>query len=735
MAGDPFMPLERSRRPARRAASSTAVPKDGWTVVMPVPKTAPPPPAAHFKRGKPSQAYCYLDKLGWPLGYVWRFDLPDGGKEFMPLTFCRNADGKFEWRWKSWPEPRPLYGLDRLAKRPDAPVIVTEGEKASDAAAELFPDHVAVTSPNGSQSARKADWSKLAGRHVVIWPDADEAGRKYAETVAGLLAKVVASVKHLAAPEGVVAGWDAADAKAEGWDRTRATAFLAESVRSAGDATPSAAAAEAGEGGHAAPRRPRQSESLLDLLGDDAELWHSPDREPFATISVGDHLEHCSVRSKNFKLWLLKRYYNQTGVAPGGQALEDALRVIEARALFEGPEHIPYLRIAENGGDVYLDLCDEQWRAVRVRGEPQGWEVVERSPVKFLRSNAMQPLPLPEPGGSVEELRDLVNVETEGDFKLLIAFLIGAFHPRGPYAMLAINGEQGSSKSTLTKFVRGLIDPNTAPIRSAPRDEQTLIIQAKNSWILALDNLSDLQAWLSDALCRLATGGGFSTRELFTDYGEIVVQVTRPVILNGIPDLASRPDLADRAIHLSLPAIDEDARRSEEDFWADVEARRPRILGALLTGVAGALHHRGEMPATLTRMADFVAWVCGAERALGWYPGDFIKSYMRNREGAVDTTIEADPIGPALQQLVAKGDWEGTPTKLLEELSGLVPETVRKSRIWPSAIKLRGRLRRLQAPLRTKGIVLDLNFRSPDSKRERLIVVRGAEPAGSPPPF
>jgi putative DNA primase/helicase len=395
--------------------------------------------------------------------------------------------------------------------------------------------------------------------------------------------------------------------------------------------------------------------------------------------------------------------------------LEDALRLIEARAIFEGAEYAPALRIAEHAGDVYLDLADSQWRAVRIRGEPQGWEVVARAPVKFVHSNAMQPLPIPERGATVEELRDLMNVETEGDFKLAVAWLVGAFHPRGPYAILALNGEQGSSKSTLTKLLRYLVDPNTAPIRSPPKDEQTLIIQAQNSWVVALDNLSDLAGWLSDALCRLATGGGFSQRELFTDYGEIVFHVTRPVILNGIPDLASRADLADRSIHLTLPALDEDTRRSEEDFWADVEARRPLILGALLDAVAGALHHRGErgeLPATLTRMADFVAWVSAAEQALRWHPGDFLKAYIRNREGAVDTMIEADPIGPALQELVAAKDWEGTPTRLLEELAARVPENVRKSRIWPSAIKLRGRLRRLAPPLRTKGIVLDLNFRS-----------------------
>jgi hypothetical protein len=442
MANDPFAPLPGRGRPRRTAAGAK---QDAWRVLTPIPDDAPPAPAKHYRHGKPARTETYCDGEGRLLGYVQRFDLADGGKEFAPLTYCEGKDGRREWRWKAWPEPRPLYGLDRLAQRPQAPVVISEGEKAADAAGELLPDHVAVASPNGSQSAKKANWASLAGRAVVIWPDADDAGAKYAKTVAGLLSEIATSVKALTPPPSVKSGWDAADALAEGWDQARAGAFIATAADQPAERL----------------RRPRQSESLLDLI-DDAELWHSPDRETFASIRINGHIENWAVRSKSFKLWALRRYYESTGAAPGGQAIEDALRVVEARAIFEGAEHIPYLRIAEHGGDVYLDLADDQWRAVRICGEPQGWTVVDRAPVKFLRSNAMQALPLPVPGGLIEELREFVNLETDGDFKLAIAWLVGAFHPRGPYPILALNGEQGSAKSTLSKLLRCFIDPNRA---------------------------------------------------------------------------------------------------------------------------------------------------------------------------------------------------------------------------------------------------------------------------------
>ena len=177
MTVDPFAPVAGSKR--RPVAAATA-----WTAIMPVPDGTPPPPAAHPTLGAATTEWRYADAAGRVLGYVRRFD-PAEGKQFRPLTLQRSAAGaNAEWRWESWPAPRPLYGLRELAQRPGAPVVVTEGEKACDAARKLLPGFVAVTSPNGSKSAGKADWSPLRGRAVTIWPDADPAGGDYARAVA-----------------------------------------------------------------------------------------------------------------------------------------------------------------------------------------------------------------------------------------------------------------------------------------------------------------------------------------------------------------------------------------------------------------------------------------------------------------------------------------------------------------------------------------------------------------------
>jgi hypothetical protein len=171
---------------------------------------------------------------------------------------------------------------------------------------------------------------------------------------------------------------------------------------------------------------------------------------------------------------------------------------------------------------------------------------------------------------------------------------------------MVLLGEQGSAKSTFSAMMRALVDPNTAPLRALPREERDLFIAANNGHVLAFDNVSALSAWLSDAICRLATGGGFAMRQLYTDQEEVLFDARRPIILNGIEDFVSRPDLADRAVFLRLEAISEERRRPETEIWAAFEVERPRILGALLDAVVVGLRRLSEtrLP-KLPRMADF----------------------------------------------------------------------------------------------------------------------------------
>jgi hypothetical protein len=472
-------------------------------------------------------------------------------------------------------------------------------------------------------------------------------------------------------------------------------------------------------------RGPTQSDILLDVAAS-AELFHTPDRTGFADIDINGHRETWPVRAKGFRRWLVRRFFEATQGAPSSEALQSVLSVIQARADFDAPERIVHVRVGEFGGKSYLDLCDETWRAVEI--DTQGWRVIDKPPVRFRRAAGMRPLPIPMRGGSVEELRPFINVHSYDDFVLVIAYLLAALRPRGPYPVIALSGEHGSAKSTLCAMLRGLIDPNTAPMRSLPREDLDLFIAANNSHVLAFDNVSGLPPWTSDTLCRLSTGGGFAVRQLYTDQDEMLFDAVRPVILNGIEEVITKPDLADRTLFMTLEPIPEENRRTEQELWAAFETARPRILGALLDAVGRGLdmlpHIRLE---NLPRMADFALWVTACETSL-WPAGTFGAAYRGNRDTSVEAVLEADLVAVALRAFMAdRPEWTGTATELLEALGAKVGEPQKRSKQWPgSAGVLAGRLRRLATFLRKVGIKIDFS-RGGHANARRIQVSRAPE--------
>jgi hypothetical protein len=395
--------------------------------------------------------------------------------------------------------------------------------------------------------------------------------------------------------------------------------------------------------------KPTQAELLIKLAGD-AELFHDMNRKGYATIPVDGHLETWPIKSTAFRDWLRGRFYKAHGKPPGGQALQDALDQLAAQARFDGDEHEVYVRIAHMVGKVFVDLANESWQAVEIT--PQGWRVVDNPLVKFRHPRGLAPMPPPEPGGNLVDLRPFINCREE-DWPLVVAWIIGAFSP-GPYPIMIFQGEQGTAKSTTARALKNVLDPGHSPQRTAPRDVRDLMISASNSWSLSFDNLSNLPPWLSDGFCRLATGGGLSTRELYSNDNETILDAMRPVILNGIDSLVSRADLASRAILLELPQIENGRRRPEKDLWKAFEAAQTGILGAVFKAVSAALAnvHGVKLP-ELPRMADFAIWVVAAEPALPWKPGTFLDVYSGNRAAVVEHSLEGDVVAVAVRSFMA----------------------------------------------------------------------------------
>jgi hypothetical protein len=476
-------------------------------------------------------------------------------------------------------------------------------------------------------------------------------------------------------------------------------------------------------------RGPSQADILLQLA-QTAELFHAPDGTGFADLVINGHRETWPIRSKGFRRWLARSFFEATAGAPNSEALQSALNVIEAKAHFDAPERTVHIRVGGLEDRLYLDLGDESWRAVEI--DATGWRVIDNPPVRFRRAAGLQALPTPVTGGSVESLRCFLNVKTDADFVLAVSWLLAALRDRGPYPVLVLSGEQGSAKSTFSALLRALLDPNTAPLRALPREDRDLFIAANNGHVLAFDNVSGLRDWISDTLCRLATGGGFAVRQLYTDQDEVLFDATRPAILNGIEDIVARPDLADRALFLTLEPIPEEKRRPEAELWAAFEIERPRILGALLDAAVEGLK---QLPETrlekLPRMADFALWGAACETAL-WPLGTFWSAYCGNRDEAVEGVIDADPIAAAVRAVMAKRTaWTGTASDLLAALAEVVDERVAKSKTWPDGPRaLAGRLRRAATFLRKIGI--EIGFGREGRARTRTINITTIQPSAAP---
>jgi hypothetical protein len=464
----------------------------------------------------------------------------------------------------------------------------------------------------------------------------------------------------------------------------------------------------------------RQSRQLVELA-DGATLLHSIEGEAWATFAVGQHRENWSIRSGEFGLWLRRAYFERHKSVPNTEALEHALSLLEARALFEGKTVSVFTRIGEYSDRIYLDLADEEWRVIEI--DANGWRLAERVPVIFRRTRGMKPLPMPVAGGTTDEFRRFFNLSADEDFTLLLAVLASWVRPRGPYPILEVTGEAGSAKTTLARFARELIDPQKTGLRSSPRDERDLMIAAKNSWVLGFDNLSGLSPVASDLLCRIATGGGYSTRRLYSDSEETIFDVERPIIVNGIDEVIGRSDLIDRAVALHLPTIPTDKRRTREELEAAFLEARPRMLGLLLDGVSCALRRLQEVHLErLPRMADFAKWATAAEPGLGLPTGSVIRALNNNRRAADERMVAASPIVGPLEALLANGPWSGNAQTLLVELQTRAGDSTEG--LPRNARLLSIQLRRIMPNLRSRGYKIEF---IPHGRVIRLWPPRSAE--------
>lgn len=444
------------------------------------------------------------------------------------------------------------------------------------------------------------------------------------------------------------------------------------------------------------------ADKLVSLARGNCDFIHDPNGEPYAVFGAAGARQVLHLESKAFGEYLSHAYYSQHDRAPNEPALRVALATLKGQAKFEGEQAEVFVRIAKTEAGYWLDLCNDAWQCVQVTAT--GWAVVagDGAPL-FTRGASMRPLPMPERGGMLDQLWPLVNIP-KADRMMVLAWMLECLRADTPHVVLELVGEQGSVKSTTQKFIRRLIDPNQADLRAAPKSVEDVWIAARNSHMVSLENLSHLHPQYQDALCVLATGGGYSARTLYTNAEETILDLRKPIMLNGISVIVTAQDLLDRCLHIDLPTVQsrELASAMEERF----ESAQPKLLGAMLdlfVKVLAQLPSVSIAPEHRPRMADFAALGEAVFRVHGEPAGAFLIRYNDMRKDGVLRTIDASPVGAALVAYLAEvPSFDCTLKDLLGRLDRYRPH----GEAWPRSPKgLGDALRRLAPALRMIGFV------------------------------
>ena len=451
---------------------------------------------------------------------------------------------------------------------------------------------------------------------------------------------------------------------------------------------------------------------LLVKLAEEMTLFHDEFHEAYSVIEVNGHDEILRCRSKTFRRYLAYHFYNQQQKPPSHEALNSALGIIEAKAVFDGEQHTLHNRVAWHDGAIWYDLSDRSWRAIRIT--VQGWEVIDKPPILFRRYSHQAPQVEPVRGGSINLLDKYVNI-TDSALKLFTVALCTDFIPEIPHPIKHTHGEHGAGKTFMNRVGRAIVDPSQLLVLGLPRDEAGLAQLLFHHYFAPFDNLSVIAPWISDALCRAVTGDGFTKRELYSDDEDVIYKFRRCIGLNGINIAATKTDLMDRLILIEMNRIGAGACREEEELWTEFENDRAKILGAVFDVLVKAIQIKGGLVLrNLPRMADFAVWGEAISQALGNRPYEFTKLYEDNIRGKNEEIARSNPVAVAIMEFMKDCDngWTGTATLLLTELEGIATELKLDTRhkSWPKAPHiLTRRMREILSSVLDVGILIRLD--------------------------
>ncbi len=457
---------------------------------------------------------------------------------------------------------------------------------------------------------------------------------------------------------------------------------------------------------------------LVALALDRFELGRTPKGETFAVEKTGANVA-IRLDGSAMKSTLASLYFDEHASVAGSAALEDALGVLRGQAKKTEPRELA-IRYGREGDKIVADLGRVDGKAVEI--DAAGWRVVDRSPILFERTELVGELPIPVEGGTVGELRELLNIGDD-DFDVLVGWIVVAMLPEIAHPILMLGGGQGTGKTTAATMIVGVLDASDAPTRTQPRDPESYALSVAGSWATVFDNVSTIPEWQSDALCKTVTGDAFTKRKLYADRDLSVVSFRRVVAITTIDAGALRGDLADRIVLVELDKIDKASRRSESEIRNRFEAIRPRILGAflgLLSKTLAALP--GVKLDELPRMADFARVLSAVDSVRGTRS---LATYLGQGERLADDVVEGDSVGTAIRGYMAgRSSWSGMMKELLEAITPDDPP-----RDFPKTPrKLTSRVKRLAPALEAVGIFVHAPGGTDKTRTWGILTAQTAQP-------
>lgn len=451
------------------------------------------------------------------------------------------------------------------------------------------------------------------------------------------------------------------------------------------------------------------AEFLLDKIenSEGTILFRDQVGDAYIAFEAAGHREIRRCASKAVRQWLANEYWKAERKALPSEAIKTIVNTLEGRASGEGLQNDLEIRFAWHGDELWYDLTDESWQAVKITSKK--WEIVNEPPILFKRYPHNRPQVIPIAGGNPRLLLNYVNLKDDQQKLLLLVFLISCFIPGFPHVLLVIFGSQGSAKSTLSRLLRRVIDPSVIEVASMPDTHKELVQTLAHHAFLFFDNVSYISEVTSDILCKAVTGSGFPKRELYSDDEDVIYTFKRCLGINGINLVSTRPDLLERSLLLGLDRIDPRNRKQDKELNESLERDLPLILGGILDVLVKALQIHPKIKIENTpRMADFASWGCAISEALGDTAENFLKAYEANIANQTEVSINENIVASVLVSFMAdKEEWRGSASKLLQELThhGAPDQFDIREKYWPksSAILMR-RLNELAVNLKAVGI-------------------------------